>query len=118
MINSTRKWWGVAALALLCFAPCALASSSLTMTGAGNIVSQSSTVPARSCEGPVFANFSVTVAGNNLTVTLLNAQGATPSAAAPVLICSPLAGGGTWVAITAATTQYYQTSSGIFQRDA
>jgi hypothetical protein len=38
MINSTRKWWGVAALALLCFAPCALASSSLTMTGAGNNV--------------------------------------------------------------------------------
>jgi hypothetical protein len=38
MINSTRKWWGVAALALLCFAPCAIASSSLTMTGAGNNV--------------------------------------------------------------------------------
>jgi hypothetical protein len=38
MFNSTRKWWGVAAFALLCFAPCALASSSLTMTGAGNNV--------------------------------------------------------------------------------
>ena len=38
MINSTRKWWGVAALALLCFVPCAFANSSLTMTGAGNNV--------------------------------------------------------------------------------
>jgi hypothetical protein len=38
MINSNQKWWGVAALALLCFAPCALATSSLTMTGAGNNV--------------------------------------------------------------------------------
>jgi hypothetical protein len=38
MINSTRKWWGVAALALVCFAPCAFANSSLTMTGAGNNV--------------------------------------------------------------------------------
>jgi hypothetical protein len=38
MINSTQKWWGVAALALLCFAPCAFANSSLTMTGAGNNV--------------------------------------------------------------------------------
>jgi len=38
MIGSTQKWWGVAALALLCLAPCAYASSSLTMTGAGNNV--------------------------------------------------------------------------------
>jgi hypothetical protein len=38
MINSTQKWWGVAALALVCFAPCAFANSSLTMTGAGNNV--------------------------------------------------------------------------------
>jgi hypothetical protein len=38
MIGSTQKWWGVAALALLCIAPCAFASSSLTMTGAGNNV--------------------------------------------------------------------------------
>jgi hypothetical protein len=38
MINSTQKWWGVAAVALLCFAPCAFANSSLTMTGAGNNV--------------------------------------------------------------------------------
>lgn len=37
MINSTQKWWGVAALALLCMAPCAFAGS-LTMTGAGNNV--------------------------------------------------------------------------------
>jgi hypothetical protein len=37
MINSIQKWWGVAALALLCFAPCAFANS-LTMTGAGNNV--------------------------------------------------------------------------------
>jgi hypothetical protein len=38
MIKSTQKWWGVAALALLCFAPCAFANSSLTMTGAGSNV--------------------------------------------------------------------------------
>jgi hypothetical protein len=38
MINSIQKWWGLAALALLCFAPCAFANSSLTMTGAGNNV--------------------------------------------------------------------------------
>ena len=38
MIGSTQKWWGVAALALLCIAPCAFASSNLTMTGAGNNV--------------------------------------------------------------------------------
>jgi len=38
MIRSTQKWWGVAALALLCFVPGAFASSSLTMTGAGNNV--------------------------------------------------------------------------------
>jgi hypothetical protein len=38
MINSTQKWWGVVATALLCFAPCAFANSSLTMTGAGNNV--------------------------------------------------------------------------------
>jgi hypothetical protein len=38
MINSTQKWWGVVALALLCFAPCAFANSNLTMTGAGNNV--------------------------------------------------------------------------------
>jgi hypothetical protein len=38
MISSTQKWWGVAALAVLCFAPCAFAGSSLTMTGAGSNV--------------------------------------------------------------------------------
>jgi len=39
MINSTKKWWGVAAVALLCLAPCAFAdSNSLTLTGAGNNV--------------------------------------------------------------------------------
>ena len=38
MINSTQKWWGVAALALLCFAPSAFANSNLTMTGAGSNV--------------------------------------------------------------------------------
>jgi hypothetical protein len=38
MIDSIQKWWGVATLALLCFAPCAFANSSLTMTGAGNNV--------------------------------------------------------------------------------
>jgi hypothetical protein len=38
MINTIQKWWGVAVLALLCFAPCAFANSSLTMTGAGNNV--------------------------------------------------------------------------------
>ena len=38
MIGSTQKWWGVAALALLCMAPCAFAGSSLTLTGAGNNV--------------------------------------------------------------------------------
>jgi hypothetical protein len=76
-----------------------------TNTGAGNLVSQSVTTPARSCEVPVFANLSVTVSSNNLTVTLLNGQGATPSAAAPVLVCFPNATGGqTWVAATAATT--------------
>src|SRR5271167_3194352 len=39
MINSTQKWWGVAAVALLCFAPCAFAdSNNLTLTGAGSNV--------------------------------------------------------------------------------
>jgi hypothetical protein len=38
MIKSTQKWLGAAALALLCIAPCAFASSTLTMTGAGNNV--------------------------------------------------------------------------------
>jgi hypothetical protein len=39
MINSTQKWWSVAVVALLCFAPCAIADShSLTLTGAGNNV--------------------------------------------------------------------------------
>lgn len=38
MIESVQRWWGVAALALLCIAPCAFASSTLTMTGAGNNV--------------------------------------------------------------------------------
>ena len=38
MINSTQKWWAVAAVAFLCFAPCAFANSSLTLTGAGNNV--------------------------------------------------------------------------------
>jgi hypothetical protein len=38
MIRSTQKWWGVVALALLTFAPCAFANSNLTMTGAGNNV--------------------------------------------------------------------------------
>ena len=38
MIKSVQRWWGVAALALLCIAPCAFASSTLTMTGAGNNV--------------------------------------------------------------------------------
>jgi hypothetical protein len=38
MFNLIQKSWGVAALALLCIAPCAFASSSLTMTGAGNNV--------------------------------------------------------------------------------
>jgi hypothetical protein len=42
MISSTqKKWWSVAAVALLCLAPCALAdSNTLTMTGAGNNVMQ------------------------------------------------------------------------------
>jgi len=52
MINSTQKWWGVAALALLCMAPCAFASSSLTMTGAGNNVMDNVYV------GPYYANVS------------------------------------------------------------
>jgi hypothetical protein len=39
MINSTQKWWGVAAVALLCLVPGAFADSkTLTMTGAGNNV--------------------------------------------------------------------------------
>jgi hypothetical protein len=38
MIKSVQRWWGVAALALLCIAPCAFAGSTLTMTGAGNNV--------------------------------------------------------------------------------
>lgn len=38
MINSTQKWWGLAAVALLCFASSAFADSSLTMTSAGNNV--------------------------------------------------------------------------------
>jgi len=38
MINSIQKWCGVAVLALCCFAPCAIADSTLTMTGAGNNV--------------------------------------------------------------------------------
>jgi hypothetical protein len=38
MINSMQKWWGVAALVVLSMAPCAFATSSLTMTGAGNNV--------------------------------------------------------------------------------
>ncbi len=38
MMGSTQKWWSVAALALVCLAPCAFATSSLTMTGAGNNV--------------------------------------------------------------------------------
>jgi len=39
MINSTQKFWGVAAVALLCLVPCAFADSgSLTLTGAGNNV--------------------------------------------------------------------------------
>ena len=38
MIKLTQKWWGVVAVALLCFAPSAFANSNLTMTGAGNNV--------------------------------------------------------------------------------
>jgi hypothetical protein len=39
MINSIQKWWGVAALALLCFAPSAFANSgTLTLTSAGSNV--------------------------------------------------------------------------------
>ena len=39
MINSNQKWWGVTAIALLCFVPSAFADSgSLTLTGAGNNV--------------------------------------------------------------------------------
>ena len=39
MINSTQKWWGVVAIALLCFVPGAFATSgSLTLTGAGTNV--------------------------------------------------------------------------------
>lgn len=60
MINSTRKWWGVAALALLCMAPCAFATSSLTMTGAGNNVMDNVYV------GPYYAN--VTGFGNSTII--------------------------------------------------
>ena len=82
---------------------------SFTNSGAGNLVAQSTANPARSCEGAVFANISATVSGNNLTVTLLNQNGATPSAANPVLICFPsftggTTGGQTWVPVTASTT--------------
>jgi len=38
MISSTQKWWGVVAVAFFCFAPSALADSSLTLTSAGNNV--------------------------------------------------------------------------------
>lgn len=38
MIKLTQKLWGAVALAVLCFAPCAFANSSLTVTGAGNNV--------------------------------------------------------------------------------
>jgi len=51
MINSTQKWWGVVALALLCMAPCAFAGS-LTLTGAGNNVMDNVYV------GPYYANVS------------------------------------------------------------
>jgi hypothetical protein len=78
---------------------------SFTMTGSGNIVSQSVAAPARSCEAPIYANLSVTVASSNLTVTLNNGAGSTPSAAAPVLICFPNATGGqTWATATVSTT--------------
>jgi hypothetical protein len=40
MINLTQKWWALAAVALLCFAPCAFADNTLTMTGAGSNVMQ------------------------------------------------------------------------------
>jgi len=38
MISSSQKWWGVVAVAFLCFVPVALADSSLTLTSAGNNV--------------------------------------------------------------------------------
>jgi hypothetical protein len=39
VINSTQKWWGLTAVAILCFACSAFADSgSLTLTGAGNNV--------------------------------------------------------------------------------
>ena len=39
MINSTQKWWGLTAVAVLCFASSAFANSgTLTMTSAGNNV--------------------------------------------------------------------------------
>jgi hypothetical protein len=36
MFGSTQKWWGVAALALLCMVPCTFANTALTVTGAGD----------------------------------------------------------------------------------
>jgi hypothetical protein len=38
MISSTKKWWGVVAVACLWFVPSAFADSGLTLTGAGNNV--------------------------------------------------------------------------------
>lgn len=39
MINSSQRYWGLAAIALLCFVPCAFAGSgTLTLTSAGNNV--------------------------------------------------------------------------------
>lgn len=82
-----------------------------TNTGSGNIVANSVTNPARSCELPVYANFTATVSGNNLTVTLLNGAGNTPSAAAPVIACIPgTSGGQTWA--TATSAQSFTANAG------
>lgn len=80
----------------------------LGQVGSGNIIAQSTSAPARSCEAPVFEQLQASVSGNNLTVTLLNQNGVTPTSAAPVLICFETFSGGigspTWVPVTAATT--------------
>jgi hypothetical protein len=48
MIGSIQKWWSVAVLALLSIAPCAFASSMLTVTGAGEKM-------GGFCVGPYYA---------------------------------------------------------------
>ena len=76
-----------------------------TGSGSGNLIANSTVNPARGCDEAVNIRLSVSVASNNLSISLLNNSGGALSTASPALVCFPDNSGNTiWEVATSAVT--------------